>query len=294
MMRSMTGFARETAEYPWGTLSVELSSVNHRYQELSIRLPRELASFEPEAASILRSALGRGKVKLFAEIAWAPGYKSTVIDGEVLRSYYERLVALCEELGADKKPEIQSLLSLPGVLDSPSALSSMDEGLGGALACTVRKAAGALSEMRKREGDALKLAVEGYLADFEALVDSMEGYWEKRRDSLLADLKTRVAALLEGAGEEAAEVRIAQEIAIMADKWDVSEEIVRSRSHCAQFKTILGGKDSEGRKLDFLIQEMNREVNTVGSKVTDAELRWMVVEAKSTLEKMREQIQNAE
>ena len=294
MMRSMTGFARETGEYEWGTLSVELSSVNHRYQELSVRLSRELASFEPEAGAILRSALGRGKVRLFAEIAWAPGYKTPVIDGEALKSYYDRLLDLGRELGAEEKPDIQALLSLPGVLDSPSARSSIGDELGEALAETVKRAASSLTGMREREGEALKQAVEGYLADFESLLGSMEEYWNKRKDELLEELKARVTALLEGVTGEADEARVAQEIVIMADKWDVSEEAVRSRSHCAQFKSILNGPASEGRKLDFLIQEMNREVNTMGSKITDAELRWMVVEAKSTLEKMREQIQNAE
>lgn len=294
MIRSMTGFARETGEYQWGTLSVELSSVNHRYQELSIRLPRELSSFEPDAGSILRTTLGRGKARLFAEITWAPGYKSPVIDAEVLRNYYVQLLSLGEELGADTKPEIQCLLSLPGVLDSPSARASIEEDLGSALSAVVRKAALSLSEMRKKEGDVLKQAIEGYLEDFESLLASMEEYWKARKDELLSELKTKVADLLEGVSGDADEGRVAQEIALMADKWDISEEAVRSASHCMQFKAILGGPVSEGRKLDFLIQEMNREVNTMGSKVTDAELRWMVVEAKSTLEKIREQIQNAE
>lgn len=294
MIRSMTGFARETADYEWGTLSVEISSVNHRYQDLSIRLPRELASFEPAVSSILRSALGRGKVRLYAEINWAPGFKSPEIDGDVLRSYYSQLVSLGKELSGDEKPSIQSLLSLPGVLDTPSARASIEDNLGDALVATAERAARSLAEMRQKEGDALGQAIELYLEDFKALLDSIESYWDGKKQKLLEELRARVTELLEEVTAEADENRVAQEIAIMADKWDVSEEIVRSRSHCTQFRSILAGRDSEGRKLDFLIQEMNREINTIGSKVTDAELRWMVVEGKSTLEKMREQIQNAE
>lgn len=294
MIRSMTGFTRESRNFEWGTLTIEISSVNHRYQELTIRLPRELASFESAIGGLLRSGLGRGKVRFFAEISWAPMYRALAIDGDVLRNYYTQILSLSDELGTGQKPGLPSLLSLPGVLDSPSVLSMVEGQVGGALEEIVGTGITSLAGMREREGENLRRAVDGYLSSFESLVGSIEKYWTGKKEELFEELRKRVTLLLEGVTTEADQGRVAQELALMGDKWDISEEFVRSRSHCRQFRTILEGPSSEGRKLDFLIQEMNREVNTMGSKITDAELRWMVVEAKTLLEKIREQVQNVE
>ncbi|HPK06272.1 hypothetical protein SDC9_123136 [bioreactor metagenome] len=294
MIRSMTGFTRESRNFEWGTLTVEISSVNHRYQELSIRLPRELASFESTIGGLLRSGLGRGKIRFFAEITWAPRYRALAIDGDVLSNYYTQILSLSEKLGTGQKPGLQSLLSLPGVLDSPAVLSMVEGQAGGVLEEIVGTGIQNLAGMREKEGLNLGGAIEGYLGAFESLVDSIEEYWTGKKAGLFEELRKRVTLLLEGVTTEADQGRVAQELALMGDKWDISEEFVRSRSHCRQFRTILKGPSSEGRKLDFLIQEMNREVNTMGSKITDAELRWMVVEAKTLLEKIREQVQNVE
>jgi uncharacterized protein (TIGR00255 family) len=290
----MTGFTRESMAFQWGTLTVEISSVNHRYQELSIRLPREMASFESEIGAIIRSGLGRGKIRFFAEINWAPSYRALTIDGEVLGNYYTQLLSLSKKLEALQKPAISSLLSLPGVLDSPSVLSLVESQVRDAIGEIVGTSVKRLAEMRQKEGENLRKAVDEYLSSFESLVGSIEEYWNRKKGELFEELRNRVTTLLEGATTEADQGRVAQELALMGDKWDISEEFVRSRSHCKQFRTIIEGPSSEGRKLDFLIQEMNREVNTMGSKITDAELRWLVVEAKTLLEKIREQIQNVE
>jgi len=165
---------------------------------------------------------------------------------------------------------------------------------GGALEEIVGAGIQNLAGMREKEGVNLRRAIEEYLDTFESLIDSIEKYWNGKKGELFDELRKRVTLLLEGVTTEADQGRVAQELALMGDKWDISEEFVRSRSHCRQFRAILKGPSSEGRKLDFLIQEMNREVNTMGSKITDAELRWMVVEAKTLLEKIREQVQNVE
>jgi len=294
MIRSMTGFTREIRVFEWGTLTIELSSVNHRYQEISIRLPREMASFEPAVSGIIRSGLGRGKIRLHGEISWAPRFRAFVIDRDVLSGYYSQLLTLSGELGETSKPSLSSLLSLPGVMDSPPVLAMVEKEVGEALDDVIGSALGNLSGMREKEGGHLLEAITGYLDSFEEMISSVETYWNSKKSDLFEELRTRVTALLEGVTSEADQGRVAQELAIMGDKWDISEEFVRSGSHCSQFRSILAGHSSEGRKLDFLLQEMNREVNTMGSKITDADLRWMVVEAKTLLEKIREQVQNVE
>lgn len=294
MLRSMTGFSRESESFEWGTLTIEISSVNHRYQDLSIRLPRELSSFEPQVGALLRSSLGRGKIRFTGEINWAPDFKALQIDGAVLKHYFKQLSSLAKELGLDQAADLRSLLSLPGVLDSPSVLSVVEDQVGDALEALVAKGASRIKEMREREGELLHEAMDKYLTPFESLVDSIESYWEEKKGELFENYRNKVALLLEGQASDGDQSRVAQELALLGDKWDISEEFVRARSHSVQFRAILEGETSEGRKLDFLVQEMNREVNTMGSKITDAELRWMVVEAKTLLEKIREQAQNVE
>ncbi len=294
MIRSMTGFTRESKAFEWGTLTVEISSVNSRYQEITLRLPRELASFESAASALLRSGLGRGKIRLSGEINWAPRFRAVVIDRDVLGEYHNQLRKLADELGEDHAPGLSSLLSLPGVLDSPSALSLVERDAGKALEEIIRTSITNLSAMRRQEGDHLAGVMKGYLGAFSEGIETLEVYWKSRKETVLEETRSRVTALLEGVSCDTDQGRVMQEIVLLGDKWDISEEFDRSKSHIQQFRSIMEGKISEGRKLDFLLQEMNREVNTMGSKITDADLRWKVVDLKTLLEKIREQVQNVE
>lgn len=294
MMRSMTGFARETRVFEWGTLTVEISTVNHRYQELSLRLPREMSALEGPVGGLIRSRLGRGKVRFSAEITWAPRYRTFTIDRDVLHGYYNQLASIAQDMGVGDNPSVTALLGLPGVIEAPSLDGTVEETVGGALDETVGGALDRLIDMREREGRHLAECVAEYLQSFEALLGRMALRWEERRDVALGEHRKKLSTLLGDCLTDLDRNRVAQEIAILADKWDISEEIVRSGGHIRQFRSIADGASSEGRKLDFLIQEMNREVNTMGSKTADEEFRWMVVEAKNLLEKIREQIQNVE
>jgi uncharacterized protein (TIGR00255 family) len=148
--------------------------------------------------------------------------------------------------------------------------------------------------MKKSEGAKLADAVGADLRDFERLFHALSERWDSASSEALEALRARVEKVMERFALEIDQNRVAQEVSLLADKWDVSEELARLSAHIAKFREIASGKESEGRKLDFLIQEMNREVNTMGSKVGDAEFRWMVVEAKSCLERIREQMQNVE
>ena len=293
MIRSMTGFTRETRAFEWGTLTVELSSVNPRYQEISPRLPREMASSEPLITGRLRQGVGRGKIRCSVELHWAPQFRTATLDATVLSNYHTQLAELAERLGTGETLPLASLLSLPGVFESPSVLAGIEDELNAALESLLEQAIEHLQAMRSTEGTNLLHAIEEYLNAFESLLNSLEKAWDPKRDQAIEDMiKNR--NLLEAMSIEVDQNRVASGSCYSLRQGDIAEEFVRSRSHLKQFAAVLNGKSSEGRKLDFLLQEMNREINTMGSKISDAELRWMVVEAKSLLEKIREQVQNVE
>lgn len=296
MFLSMTGFGRAEHTFPWGTVTFEIASVNHRYQEINVRLPREISSLESRIVSSLRSALKRGKIRLNADINWASEYKTVKVDTDVLCSYYTQLQELSGQLNAPSVADLTAFLPLPGVCDSPRIACGYDgdpdseKNWDVLLAETV----GVMMEMKKSEGAKLQAVIDTELGEFERLVGALAERWNTASAAALDALKSRIEKIMERFELEIDQNRIAQEISLLADRWDVSEELARLAAHIAKFGEISGAKESEGRKLDFLIQEMNREVNTMGSKVGDAEFRWMVVEAKSCLERIREQIQNVE
>ena len=293
MFLSMTGFGRALRDFPWGVVTFELTSVNHRYQDFSARLPRELASLESRMTASLRAAVRRGKVRLSAEIAWNPGARTPIWDEKALLSCFERIEALSRSMGLTPPSDLTAFLALPGICDSPRAAEEADldapvwdELLGEAVA--------SLMEMKRSEGAKLLAVVEEDLRAFEGITALLAERWKAASAEAVEALRARIEKVTEHFGLELDESRIAQEVSLLSDRWDVSEELARLAAHIAKFRQIAGGNESEGRKLDFLIQEMNREVNTMGSKVGDAAFRWGVVEAKSCLERVREQIQNVE
>ena len=302
---SMTGFSRESADYAWGTLNLEMSSVNHRYQEVTVRLPREFSYFEPLLISRMRSMLGRGKIRLGVEILWNPEYKMVRIDSALLGGYWKQLSQIAEEIGNNSNIPLTSLLSLPGVCDTQRD-NDIEKEIEEAIIYLLEKSVDSLTEMKIKEGGMLAKDILLQLESFSRIIDSVKNEWQDVIPEALAASRGRLEKFLTEAahGVSPDPARLAQEIAILSDKWDISEEIVRSQSHVDKFRELMkegtldknSDKKTEnagiGRKLDFLVQEMNREINTMGSKMQDARLRWQVVEAKSCLERIREQIQN--
>jgi uncharacterized protein (TIGR00255 family) len=202
------------------------------------------------------------------------------------------LEGISARLGVPAARDLTPFLSLPGVCGSPNVSGEgEDTAVWDAL---LEAALDALTEMNKSEGAKLAEAVESDLKEFAWLTDALSERWNAASSDALEALRARIEKVMERFGLDIDLNRVAQEISLLADKWDVSEELTRLSAHIVKFREIASGKESEGRKLDFLIQEMNREVNTMGSKVGDAEFRWTVVEAKSCLERIREQIQNVE
>ena len=295
MYVSMTGFSRSQIQAPWGTLSLEVSSVNHRYQEIFVRLPREFVSWEPWFHQKLRKLFRRGKVQLRMEVLWSPTFKMGRINKEILSSYCDELLQIQRSMGQARELELEKVVSLPGVLDLPRFEDSEDaETLDKIFEKLLDTTVASWQEMRALEGSHLREEILTHLAELERLTTEIEARWLPTRDSAFEALRTRISDTLEGLGERLDEGRFLQEIAILTDKWDVSEELARLKSHIIKFRATGDDSESAGRKLDFIVQEMNREVNTLDSKVADADIRWLAVDAKAALERIREQIQNLE
>ncbi len=294
MLLSMTGFSRVSRDFNWGRISVEMSSINHRYQEITLRLAKELSSFEPQINQQIRKSFRRGKIKLRVDLVLAAKICAAQINSEILERYYRQLDESRDHLKIIENIRIESLLQLPGVLDSPSFTSLIEEEGESCLSQVVDEAITSLIEMRQNEGEHLFEDISMNLASFEKIIDAIDSYWDKGREESLSAFQQRLGKLITDHEGDLDVGRLAQEVAILADKWDISEELSRSRSHLLKFRSTLAMATSEGRKLDFLLQEMNREINTMGSKISDASLRWMVVEGKTFLERIREQVQNVE
>ena len=295
MYVSMTGFSRTQIQQPWGSISAEVSSVNHRYQEISVRLPREFASWEPWFHQNMRGRFRRGKVQLRMEVLWAPSFKMGRINRDVLSAYCEELLQAQRAIGQARELELEQMISLPGVLDLPKFEESEEsEKLEDIFEKLLDESMASWQTMRETEGGHLRDEVLTHLAELERLVGAIDTKWQPARDAAFAAVRARLSETLESLGEKLDEGRFLQEIVIMTDKWDVSEELARLRSHISKFRAAGGEKESSGRKLDFLVQEMNREVNTLDSKIADADIRWLAVDAKAALERIREQIQNLE
>lgn len=295
MYVSMTGFSRAQAQASWGTLNMELSSVNHRYQEISVRLPREFSSWEPWFHQQLRKKFRRGKVQLRVEALWAPSLRMGKVNKEIMSSYCDEFLQMQRELGQARELELEKIAMLPGVLDMPRFEDGCEaDSIESVFTRLLDDGAASWQKMRELEGSHLRDEVLGHLKELERLVAEIEDKWRPAKDAAFAAMRERLTEATAGIGEKLDEGRMFQEIVILTDKWDVSEEIARLKSHIVKFRSTGDEPESSGRKLDFLVQEMNREVNTLDSKVADADIRWLAVDAKAALERVREQIQNLE
>jgi uncharacterized protein (TIGR00255 family) len=292
MIKSMTGFGRGEWQGDGKKLEVEIKSVNHRYCDISLRLPRKLNPLETQARNFLRQRISRGRIEVFVQIAEsALAEQKLEIDLNLAKDYYLGLKALQENLGISGEVRLETLAGFRDIFarketepDLEKEWESLRTALEGALA--------GLEAMRRDEGRKLK---EDFLARLSALERSVREIEEKAPLSLKASrdrLAQRVQELSGGLGID--EARLAQEVAFLAERSDTTEELVRLHSHLKQFREMLNSPEPAGRKLEFLLQEINREANTIGSKANDAGISYGVVEIKSELEKLREQIQNVE
>ncbi len=295
MIQSMTGFGRATREVDGLGLEVEARSVNHRHLDLRIRLPRALAEYETALKQRMQSRLSRGKVDVTVSLVMGAGATSLEIDEAIADQYVAASRRLGERHGLEASIDVSALLALPGVMrlvetevDPGTLRAPLEEALDEAVA--------ALAAMRAAEGASLATEFEGRLATVEQLAERIEARAAEVVEAARQRLRKRAEQIEREVGL-LDEARLHQEVVIAADRLDITEELVRLRSHVDQFRETLataGPGAPVGRRLDFLLQELGREANTVGSKASDAALAQDVVELKTELERIREQVQNVE
>lgn len=289
---SMTGYGSAKGSVEGQEITVELKSVNNRYLDCSVRLPRNFLFAEDTVKQAVSAGVSRGKVDVFVS-AQASQDSGTVVsvNEELARGYHDAVARIAETLGLESGLNAFSLARFPDVLTVERRELDKDKAAA-ALSEITAKAVEEFNAMREREGERLRRDMLGKLETIEGLVSVVE----ERSPQTVKEYRERLEARLRDilADRSLDEQRVITEAAIFADRTAVDEETVRLRSHIAQFRTMLEEGSPIGRKMDFLVQEFNRESNTIGSKCSDASLAKVVVELKSEIEKIREQLQNVE
>ncbi len=292
MVKSMTGYGRYEDTASSRKISVELKSVNHKFFEFSCRLPRTMMFLEDRLKSYVQSRVARGKVDLFLTVEGDSDAPAVVeINHSLAAGYVKAYQQLAEIYSLPSNLTAEGLGRLPDVLTVHKAPED-EEQLWQLVKTAATGAVDAFIAMREKEGLRLKEDVENRLVTIEQAVETIEGETPKTVAAYRARLEEKMRELLEGAAVD--EQRLLTETAIFADRVAVDEETVRLRSHIDQIRAMLATDEPVGRKLDFLMQEANREINTIGSKSQNTNIAGVVVEVKAELEKMREQIQNLE
>jgi uncharacterized protein (TIGR00255 family) len=296
MIRSMTGFGRASFEFAGISFAVEIRTVNHRHLDAKVRLPRQLSEHEAAVTARIQDRLERGRVDVSISLAGgASAAGELVVDDDVAAHYVRAARELARTHDLAGELAVSTILTLPGVT-SFADRSFEREAFGAALAGAVDSALEEVIQMRGAEGAALETEFRSRLAHVGELTSSFEARAGLVVEAARERLRKRAEQLRAETGL-LDDARLHQEIVIAADRLDITEELVRLRSHVVQFQAILasaGPGTPVGRRLDFLLQEMGREANTVGSKANDASLAHDVVELKTELERIREQVQNVE
>ncbi len=290
-MRSMTGYGRTQIARDGREMTVEIKTVNHRFLDTAMRLPRHLGFAEDAVRKQIAAAVRRGHVDVFVL------YRNTRTDARKVEcdaalagAYRDAMTALSQATGAADDMQLWQYAQLPGVLTVTENEEDREQ-VGALLADTLALALREADAMRLREGEALRLDLEAHLR----LLESLRQQIALRAPEVVRDYQARLTQRIEECGvAELDQQRLVQEVAIFADRAAIDEELSRLDSHIRQAYSLMAGTEECGSKLNFLVQEMNREVNTIGSKAMDAQIARMVVDAKSEIEKLREQIQNVE
>lgn len=291
MPQSMTGYGRCTLAQDGREVTIELKSVNHRFLDLAFRMPRSFAFLENDMRAHISNKLARGHVDIFVTYKNSrDDARKVTLDSALLGAYLTTLRQGGIDHMLDDNLRLRDVLSMQDVLTVEEA-DEDQQALSALTLSALDTALDSLCAMRRREGEAMRGDVEMRLDTLERTAHAID----ERAPQWLEEYRQRLRARIEEICQmQLDEARLTQEVALAADKAAVDEETVRLRSHIAQMRDLLKQSEPAGRKLDFLVQEMNREVNTTGSKSSDLILTGMVVDAKAELEKIREQIQNIE
>ena len=292
MILSMTGYGTGSVQKDETTVTVEIRTVNHRFLDLQVRVSREYLFLEAEAQQIVRNFLDRGRVEVNVTVQKTAA-AAFLVDTNLVKGYLESAGRLKDEFGLQDTLELKTLLTLPGVLQNRDAASAVDVDL---LTELLKKSMSTALEdvlrMRRRKGEALRTDMLQNLASVEDRASSIRQLSANSAQEYMQKLQDRLALLLPQGGVDPQ--RLAQETALIADKVDISEEIARLQSHIEQYRALMDSKEKVGKKLDFLLQELQREANTILSKSMNVKISWHAITIKTDIEKIREQVQNVE
>lgn len=292
MIRSMTGYGSGAARKNGTTVSVEIRTVNHRFLDLHIRVPRECLFLEAEIQRLVRDSLDRGRVEVSAVIQ-NPAAGAPLVDSGLVKAYMEAAAGLKKEFHFRDSLDLKTVLSLPGVVQSREGLEAgAAEVLTELARAAVSEALEGVQNMRQREGEALRADMLKNLESIERAVRRIGELGAGCAAEQLDKLRGRLAQLLPEGGVDPQ--RLAQEAALLADRCDISEEVARLESHIGQYRALVDAEEKAGKKLDFLLQELQREANTILSKAANMEISRHAIAVKADIEKLREQVQNVE
>lgn len=293
MAKSMTGFGIGEFKDQYYNLSVECRTINHKYLDINPRMPRKLSFLEDKLRFLIKDHLGRGRVDIFVKFETVTSVGSQLVyDAELAKQYYHILKNIKSDFGLEEPISPVDIAKFPDVVKITEAEDD-EEILWNMLSDAANKALENLCNMRIIEGKKLEKDILARADLLERSVCDLEKYTDTIEKEYKDKLYARISELLDDP-KVVDEYRLAQEVAIYADKSNITEEIVRFKSHINQLRDTVTADESVGRKIDFLIQEMNREVNTMGSKSSDVSIANLVINMKAELEKIREQVQNIE
>lgn len=297
MLLSMTGQGQGRRAYAATEIAAEVRAVNNRHLKVQLRTCDTLRGLEPQIEALVRKTIRRGSLQLNVQLSGNLPYSRFQLHEAVLQSYLEQCQTLADKLGMDGHITLRDLLPLPGVIAGSQSLDGgeqLPDELVAEVMATIAQTLECLNGMRRAEGKSMEQELSRQLSCLAEFTADIE-----RRAPLVVEeyrqrLEARLMIVMSELGAKLPEADLAREVLIMADKADIREEIVRLRSHFSQFKKLLEADESQGRKLDFLIQELFREANTIGSKSGDAKIAQRVVDIKTIIEQMRELVQNVE
>jgi uncharacterized protein (TIGR00255 family) len=290
----MTGFGRGQSQVGGSTATVELRSVNSRYCEVSVRLPRLLSEYESDVQTRVKQAFARGRINVQVQVETSDVEDALAIEinPDAVRAYTGLLNRLRAAAGIAEPIRLEHILGYSEVFTTPDPPEETGDEMWTATTEALSEAIHQLRLMRRQEGSALLADLEARIHDIEKQLEKVEQRAPARIEEARERLRIRLRELIDD--ERVEQERLEMEIAVLADRLDVTEECVRLRSHLELFRQSLNSEDAEGRKLNFISQEINREVNTIGSKANDAQIAHIAVQMKDDLEKIREQVQNVE
>jgi len=292
--RSMTGFGESHSVEGGLDVSIEVRTVNSRYFKISLRTPEGYGAIEPQIEALVRKRIRRGTVLVWLRIDRARSPEDYKINAQVLGSYRRQLEAIHQQWQLAETVPLADLLLLPGVVDEASTASTNASEGWPVIGRTLEAAIDRLDQMRFEEGRAMAADLRANCAAAAACLELVQQRAPLVREAYRARLEERLRNTLAEMEMTFDPADVLKEVGLFAERSDISEEIVRLRSHLQQFETVVALPEASGRKLEFLTQEMFREANTIGSKANDVEISRQVIEIKSAIERIREMIQNIE